>query len=94
MIPALMDIADPALRERELASYAAEVENRIDEDRPEMLLFAPYRQALPPGESLHEIFRRQGLVPRPGYERVPDPVLQARQPRLSGWIVYTREAEQ
>jgi hypothetical protein len=94
MIPALMDIADPALRERELASYTAEVNNRIDEDRPEMLLFAPYRQALLPGESLHEIFRRQGLVPRPGYERVPDPVLQARQPRLAGWIVYMREAEQ
>jgi hypothetical protein len=91
MIPALMDIADPAARERELAAYVSEVKKRIDDDEPEMLLFAPYRQALLPGESLHEIFRLQGLVPRPDYKRVPDLVLQARHPRLAGWIVYERE---
>jgi uncharacterized membrane protein len=94
MMPALITISDPALRERELASYAAAVKGRIDDDRPEMLVFAPYRQALPPGESLHDIFRRLGVVPRPDYRRLPDMVLQARQPQLGGWIVYLREETQ
>jgi hypothetical protein len=90
-LPALLDIPDPAARDRELGSYAAALTKEIDEQLPEMLLFAPSRQALPPGEVLHEILRRHGVVPRSDYRRIPEVVLQARDPRLQGWIVYSRE---
>lgn len=93
-IPAMMDSPDRTIRERELAAYAAEVGEKLDELQPEMLVFAPYRQALLPGGSLHDIFQRLELVPRPGYRRLPDMVLRARHPQLGGWVVYLREEEQ
>jgi len=93
-VPAMMAIVDPAARERALAEHAAEVSAQIDEERPEMLVFAPYRQALLPGESLHDIFERRGVVPRPDYRRLPDLVLRARHPQLGGWVVYICEEEE
>jgi hypothetical protein len=93
VLPAMMDISDREVRDRELKSYAAAVAKQIDDAKPEMLIFAPYRQALRPGDSLHEIFRRLGVVPRSGYSPLPDLALRARHPQLAGWIVYLREEE-
>jgi hypothetical protein len=91
-IPPLLDIGDPEAQNRELDLYAAALVAEIDAEQPDMLLFAPSTQALPPGLALHSILRYHGVVPRPDYRRVPEVVLLAQDPRLRGWIVYRRES--
>jgi hypothetical protein len=91
-LPALLAIEEPDRHREALQSHADRVVRRIDEERPELLLFAPYRQALPPGTSLHLILSARGVVPHPDYERVPATALAASDPRLGEWIVYRRTA--
>jgi hypothetical protein len=74
----------------ELTRYAAEISERIGETLPELLVFAPYRQALPRGQTLHGLLRGLGVVPRGDYRRVPDGELEAAHPGLAGWTVYVR----
>ncbi len=91
-LPALVALEDPVLREAALAEYAGRVEARIAATRPELLVFAPYEQALPAGQTLHGFFDQRGVVPRAGYARLSPARLAAYHPRLVDWIVYEREA--
>lgn len=91
-LPALLEIRDLETRDRELDLYAAALIKEIDEQQPEMLLFAPSRQALPPGLALHSILSYHGVVPRPDYQLVPEVALLAHDPQLRGWIAYLRES--
>jgi hypothetical protein len=88
-LPALLELTPESVREEALRDYAAELGRDIDEGRPDLLVFAPYRQALPPGRELHEILSGLGVVPRADYERVPALAL-GTDPRLRDWIVYRR----
>jgi hypothetical protein len=89
-IPALLEIDEPAVRERELQAYADRLGAQIARERPEVVAFAPYRQALPPGLTLHELFADHGVVPPPGYRRLALGELVAIDPALGKWIVYER----
>jgi hypothetical protein len=88
-LPAVLAIEDPDERGRALDDYVAEVAARIEEARPEVLLFAPYGQALPPGVVMHDVFADKGAIPAE-YTRVPDRDYALEDPRLIGWIMYRR----
>lgn len=87
MLPALL-AGDPAGRGATLDGYVAEVARRIESARPELLIFTPSRQALPPKTTLHDLLGAHGLLPRPGYERVPPARLAAISPGLASYVVY------
>jgi hypothetical protein len=89
----LLVLEDPARREAALEDYARAVRRRIDEDAPDLLVFAPYRHGLPPGHSLHEVLVSHGAIASGRYRRMPDRLLRTHHPALSGWAVYHRTAD-
>lgn len=91
VLPALLATEDEAERHAALDRYAARVSARIDETRPELLIFAPYTQALPEGVTLHGLMVDLGVLPREDYRRRPDLSVVSIHPGLAGWIVYERE---
>jgi len=86
----LLTLQDPKRRRAEVEDYAAKIARRIAADTPEVLVFAPYRHGLPPGDSLHDILVSHGALPDGIYRRLPQALLEDRHPALAGWIVYTR----
>lgn len=90
MLPGILAIRDPQERRIRLEGYAQEISAFIERDRPSLLVFAPYRQGLPPGVGLHDLLAEHGVVPRADYVRIPERVLMESDPRLEGWIVYQR----
>jgi len=81
---------DAARRDRAVDAYAAEIAARIEDRRPELVLFSPARAGLPEGVHIHDVLAAHGAIPR-GYERIPEEVLVALDIRLIGWVVYRRE---
>ena len=57
------------------------------------LIFAPYRQALPAGKTLHGLMSEMGVVPREDYRRWSQDELVEVHPHIDDWIVYQRVAE-
>ena len=91
-LPELLADPDEARRSAELTDFASSVNRVIDEQRPDLLVFSPERQALH-GRDLHEVFGELGVIPRLGYIRVSDAELARISLRLVGWIVYRRRVE-
>ena len=89
-LPALLAIEDPGRRRDALRAYGRRVKARIDEARPDLLLFAPYRHALPPGVTIHDVLEANGAIPKADYVRLPGEWLAAGDPRLRGWVAYRR----
>jgi hypothetical protein len=91
LVPVLLEIEDPERRREALDEYAQKVLARIEAARPDLLLFAPYVQGLPPGVRLHDVLLRHGAIPAAGYSPVRQESLTAIHPALSGWVVYERQ---
>lgn len=80
-LPALVALEDPEERERAIRRYFAPLEARIRERRPDLVLFSPRTQGLPPELTLHHVIVDEyRLFPIPGYR------VLARTP--DGWVVY------
>ena len=62
----------------------------IDRERPELLVFSPYGQALPAGATLHGILERLGALPEQGYRPVSARALGATDPRADAWRFFVR----
>jgi hypothetical protein len=92
-IAPLAVVDDPSRRRAVLEDYAREVRRRIESERPEVLVFAPFRHGLPPGFSLHDLLVSHGALPEGQYRRVPDSLLGTYHPALRGWVVYRRAAD-
>jgi len=89
-LPALLAIEDTDRRDRELEAYAEGVAERVREARPDLLLFAPYRHALPPGVSIHDVLMAHGGIPSDRYVPVPSRSIFGEDPRLTGWLAYRK----
>jgi hypothetical protein len=80
---------DVTARNRAVDAYAAQVAARIEDQRPELILFAPSSLGLPEGVHVHDVLAAHGGIPG-GYEPIPEDALLALDPRLAGWVVYRR----
>lgn len=89
-LPELLALPDSEERARRVTAFADAVRSTIERERPELLVFSPETQALPPGASLHDLLQRLDALPLAGYRSVSARTLGATAPWADEWILYVR----